>query len=455
MVNQLGEGKLVSKTGRKAMGVLVLAVFIDLLGFGIVIPLLPYWSISLGADPFIFGMLVASYSAMQFMFAPIWGRISDRKGRRPVILVGLTGTIIGFSLLSSTALFLDNLTMLFASRIIAGIFTAATLPTSQAYISDTTTGKDRAKGFGLLGASFGLGFAMGPAIGGILFSVGKSLGGVGYDTPALFAVALAIINLLTAIRFLPESLTDTVKQQRAVFKAAMTQARARTGSVSLFRSGVILAIIASFSVMSLGFSGMESTIALFGLARFGMDQVLAAQIFVIVGVIAIVTQGAIIRPLSSRFSDAALIATGLAVTVVAFLGLTTVYTLIELALWVIPLSFGISIANPTLSALLSKKSPEGRQGELLGANQGMGSLMRIFGPLIGTYLFETNTAYPYYASAALIGIALLLILFVTKRARKIPIGTTLCARCGTRLQEGAAYCGKCGFPAQSSRKKSK
>ena len=449
----MSDNNTIPKTSRRSTGVLVLAVFVDLLGFGIVIPLLPYWTGDLGADAFTYGLLVASYSAMQFMFAPIWGRISDRKGRRPVILVGLTGTVIGFTLLATTALFFDSLIMLFVSRIISGIFTAATLPTSQAYITDTTTGKDRAKGFGLLGAAFGLGFAMGPGIGGGLYYIGKSIGTVGYEVPALFAVALATVNLLSALRFLPESLTETVKQQRIAAKAAMKRTRAR--SASPFRSGVILALVATFSILSLGFSGMESTVALFGQARFGMDQILAAQIFVVVGIVAIITQGAIIRPLSGRFSDAVLVAAGLTITAVAFLGLTTVYTLLGLAIWVIPLSFGISISNPTLSALLSKKSPEGRQGELLGANQGMGSLMRIFGPLLGTYLLEKNTSYPYYSSATLVIMALLLVLLVARRARKVPTGTTLCARCGARLEEGAAYCGRCGFSVEPSGKKSK
>ena len=136
-----------------ALGVLFLAVFIDLLGFGIVIPLLPFWASSLGASPFVYGLLVSSYSLMQFLFAPLWGRISDRRGRRPVILVGLTGTLLSFIMLTLTALiFQDSLLMLFSSRVLGGVFTAATLPTSQAYITDTTSGEERAKGFGLLGA---------------------------------------------------------------------------------------------------------------------------------------------------------------------------------------------------------------------------------------------------------------------------------------------------------------
>ena len=157
-----------NKTNKSALYVLILAVFMDVLGFGIVLPLLPFWTTSLGASAIIFGILLASYSLFQFIFAPFWGRLSDRIGRRPVILVGLTGTFISFILLFITALWFNSIEMIFVSRIIGGIFTASTLPTSQAYVSDTTTGADRTKSYGLLGAGMALGFTLGPAAGGIL-----------------------------------------------------------------------------------------------------------------------------------------------------------------------------------------------------------------------------------------------------------------------------------------------
>ncbi|MFX1508249.1 MAG: MFS transporter, partial [Promethearchaeota archaeon] len=191
------------------IGVLFLAVFIDLLEFGIIIPLLPFWTLKLGATPFIYGVLASLYSLMSFAFAPIWGGISDRWGRRPVILAGLFGTILGLGLLSLAALlFTDSLILIFISRIVGGAFTAATLPTSQAYIADTTSGKDRAKGFGLLGAAFGLGFALGPGIGGLLSFFG------GYALPAVFATVIAIVNFVAAIKYLPESLTEEKRERR-------------------------------------------------------------------------------------------------------------------------------------------------------------------------------------------------------------------------------------------------
>jgi DHA1 family tetracycline resistance protein-like MFS transporter len=330
------------------------------------------------------------------------------------------------------------------------VFTAATLPTSQAYISDTTTGKDRAKGFGLLGASFGLGFAMGPPIGSLLYTLGISLGGIGYEAPAIFAAILAAINLLGAIAFLPESLTPAVKQQRAEFKAMQESMRKQGTKVPVF-SRMIVALIVVFAVISLGFSSMESTLILFGQSRFNLDATLSGFVFLVVGGITILTQGAMIRPLSNRFSDGVLISTGLAIAVLGFLGITTVYTLWELTLWVVPLSFGTSLALPTLNSLLSKTTPEGRQGAVLGVNQGMGSLMRIVGPLAATYLLSIDVAYPYYASASLIALAFILTLSIVGRSRKLGAKTTLCTNCGARLQEGAAYCSRCGFPSKTDK----
>ena len=200
------EGELLRKG---ALGTLFLAVFIDLLEFGIIVPLLPFWAIDSGATPFMYGILASTYSLTSFIFAPVWGKLSDQYGRRPIIIIGLIGTVIGLGLLWVTAVvFVNSLVMLFLSRLIGGTFTAATLPTSQAYISDTTSGKDRAKAFGLIGAAFGIGFAIGPGVGGILSAIG------GYGLPAFIATSLAVVNLLAALKFLPESLPKSLREKR-------------------------------------------------------------------------------------------------------------------------------------------------------------------------------------------------------------------------------------------------
>ncbi len=436
-----------SRGSHKALMTLILAVFIDLLGFGIVIPLLPFWVTSFTDSEFVYGVLVAIYSIMQFIFAPLWGRLSDRYGRRPIILIGLTGTVIGFSLLTATALFVNTLEMLFASRIIAGIFTSATLPTSQAYISDTTSGKDRAKSYGMLGAAFGVGFAFGPAIGGMLFYVGKNIlhSPLGYETPAMFATMLAVVNLAAGIMFLPETHTVTRREEAKQAKLARQQSGTDKSIVGvLLENPSILIIMMVFATVTLGFSAMETTIALFGKIRFNMDETMTGVVFLTVGIIAIITQGGLIRPLSKRFHESYLVMVGLVVLIFSFLGLTTVFSLEVMIMWLIPLAFGSSIENPTLSSLLSKKAPREYQGGIMGINHGLSSLMRILGPLMGTFLLEIEPSYPYYAGAFLFFVALLLTLVLVMEAIKKPVlAPSTCQNCGLLLQEGAAYCPRC------------
>ena len=178
------------------LGILFLTIFIDLLGFGLIIPALPFYAESYGASYIVIGLLSASYSLMHFLFSPLWGRLSDRIGRRPVMLIGLAGSAVAFLMFGLA----KSLFMLFAARLLSGILSSATLPTAQAYIADTTSVEDRAKGMGLIGAAFGLGFIFGPALGGVLTKYG-------YGFPALVASGLSTLNFIWAVWKLPETLT--------------------------------------------------------------------------------------------------------------------------------------------------------------------------------------------------------------------------------------------------------
>ena len=421
----------------KAIAVLFLTTFIDLLEFGVIIPLLPFWALKLGASPFVYGILASVYSLMSFLFAPFWGKISDSKGRRPVILIGLIGTVIGLSLLTLTAsIFTDSLLMLFIARIVGGLFTAATLPTSQAYIADTTTGKDRAKGFGLLGAAFGLGFALGPGIGGILSAFG------GYLLPAAFSTGLAIINLIAAIKFLPESLTEEVKKQKRLVKAEKVT-EMKFFSLLMSKPEIYLTILL-FAGISLAFSKMQSTLALLGKVRFGLDETTTGILFFIVGIVVVFTQAGLIRPLTNKFSDTTLIISGLLFLAIGFYGLSTVNSFYEMVIWIIPLAFGSSIANPNLSAYLSKSVSQRDSGVILGFNQGLGSFMRIIGPLVGTAFFELNEAIPYYLGTVILIVGIFIAMRIAYISKKAII-LSPCLNCGVLLQEGTALCSKCGF----------
>ncbi len=436
------------KNSRKAIGTLFLAVFVDLLGFGIIIPLLPFWATDLNATPTIYGILVAIYSIMQFIFAPFWGRLSDHYGRRPIILIGLVGSFIGFSLLAVTAFFINTLIMLFLSRIISGIFTGATLPTSQAFISDTTSGKDRAKGFGILGAAFGLGFSLGPGIGGGLYFVGTLIQTNPYGLPAIFSAILALINILMGISFLPETYPPEKRQQVLLKRQKQLEnaTRSRFEILTVFsQNPTLLTIVILFAVVTLAFSSMETTLALFGGLRGFLDPTTAAGVFLVVGIVAIITQGGLIRPLSERFADSLLISSGIFLLAISFFALAHVFSLIEMMVWAIPLAFGSSIATPALGSLLSKTAPKERQGEILGINQGISSLMRIFGPLLGNSLLDISTFLPYQVGAAILFIAFLISLLLLKMTQKKTLMTSTCINCGFRLQEGAAFCQQCGL----------
>ena len=426
------------KKGSSAIGILFMAVFIDLLGFGIIIPILPkFTTVTLDQTAFVYGLLPASYSFMQFISAPLWGKLSDRKGRKPIIMIGLTGSVIGFSLLTLALTIFQSIEMLFFARIVSGVFTGATLPTAQAFIVDSTTKKDRAKGFGMYGAAFGLGFTLGPALGGILALVNIGLA-------PLAATILACINLIWAIKELPETLTDEVKEKREQEKE---QELSKNDLLHLLKKKPTLPIVMlMFSTLTFAFVGMETTILLLGLSRFHMTDFEAGLVLLVAGVVAIIVQGGLIRPLSKKYQDIHLSLVGLLFLIIGFLGLTTVHNELETMFWVIPIAFGSSIGTPTLASLLSKQAPETQAGEILGVNSGLASLMRVIGPIVATALFEFNDSYPYYLSAIMLAVTFLIGLLLIRLLRKYTDVKVVvdCLNCGHQLVHGDAFCQYCG-----------
>jgi MFS family permease len=404
---------IVRKTDNSVLSVLMLAVFIDILGFGIVFPLLPFWTSSLGASALIFGLLLATYSLFQFVFSPIWGRLSDRIGRRPILLLGLTGTFFSFILLLLTSLFFNSIEMIFLSRLLGGIFTAATLPTSQAYISDTTTGSERTRSFGYLGASMALALTLGPAFGGILAGIGVWIlpNTNGYWAPALFASILSFINLIGGILRLKETKTRNKVVER-------TEKRSRLYIFKIFRQNpTILVIISIFASINLAFASLDSVLALFGEARFGMNEILAGIVFMTAGIIMIIVQGGLLGKLT-KYGEKNLISIGILILVISFLGISTVTSFVEAIFWAIPVAIGISISQPTIQSLLSKTAPKHIQGEIMGLNESTNALMRVFGPIVATLSFGINIALPWYIGAGVLLVALLITLMVSNNLTK-------------------------------------
>ncbi|MHA1992278.1 MAG: MFS transporter [Candidatus Hodarchaeales archaeon] len=397
MTNILENEKIKSKTDKQPLLILFFAVMLDLLGFGMVLPILPFWATHvIGTSEFVFGILLATYSAMTFLFAPIWGRLSDRVGRRPIILIGLSLSFLGFTALFLTAVFfIESLVLLFISRMIAGIGAAAVLPTAQAYVSDSTVGKERNKGFALIGAAFGLGFALGPAFGSIFTILGEILvpSMKGYWAPALFAVGLTVVNFIAAQKRLPESLAKVQYDGKNGIDS-------KTSTLALIKTeGNLLAIglsISIFAVITFSISSLESLLVLFGELRFGLNEAFAGLVLLVFGVVGIITQGGAIKPLIKRYKDIYLIVLALIVLLLGFFGLNTIFNLEGMIFWIAIISFGTFIALPTLNALLSKHAPRAVQGTVLGMNQSIAALMRILGPLSATFLFELSDTLPFY-----------------------------------------------------------
>lgn len=364
---------------RSPLLVIFITVFIDLVGFGIVIPVLPFYveGTKFGASPRAVGLLFASYSVMQLIFTPILGRLSDKHGRRPVLFFSLLGTSLGFFILG----FATTLWMLFAGRIIDGI-TGGNISTAQAYIADVTTEENRAKGMGLIGAAFGLGFIFGPAIGGILSRWGTHV-------PFMFAGALALANAVLLYFVLPETVTPDHPARVSAATGRWSQLIRALGQSRLaFVLGIYFLFVTAFSVMT-------SSFGLFTLYRFGFDAHDTGWIFAFVGVVGAIVQGGLIGRLVKTFGEMPLVIAGaLMFTASLFvIPLTGPHTG-TLALLGVGAAFAIGngLATPSLTSLASKSASAGEQGGVLGVTQSVASLARVVGPLISAALIYSATA---------------------------------------------------------------
>ena len=384
------------------MGTLFLIVFIDLVGFGIVIPILPLYAEQFGPSPLTLGLLMASFSAMQFLFSPILGRLSDRVGRRPVLLVSLLGSAFGYFLFG----FAGSLAMLFTSRIIDGI-SGGNISTAQAVIADITSPRDRAKGMGMIGAAFGLGFILGPAIGGLLVQVKPWLPGVAAGTTSLLAFVMVLV-------FLPETLTPENRreaQQQPLNLATMIEALAHPA---------IGACILMIFCIIFAFSNFETTFAQFVSAAMGYSTRSIYWLFVYFGVLAALVQGGLVRSLAPRFGEAKLVLTGTVLATLAFGVLPGVESTGGLLAVLALLALGHGIAQPSLSSLTSKIVSGDEVGGVMGVYQSMSSLARIAGPLWAEIAYgELGVVWPYYSGAiAMVVAALISLDTVARLARR-------------------------------------
>jgi predicted MFS family arabinose efflux permease len=365
---------------RSALAILFVIVFIDLLGFGMVIPVMALYAEKLGAPDDQIGWLMTGYSAMQFVFTPIWGRLSDRLGRRPLLLASIAMTALAFLGYAIA----PDFRWLLASRLFAGLATA-NIAIAQAYIADVTPPEGRARGMGIIGAAFGLGFVLGPATGGLLSAV--SLAAPGYA-----AAALAAVNGVAAFFVLPEPVDRTVAPRRAHLGALLEELR---------RPG-IRRLIAIYFVSILAFSAMEATFALVAAHRYRLDQRGVSWVFAFIGVVVVIVQGGLIGPLTRRFGEKALLVTGLALQAIALAAIPYGDGMAALLAACTPLAVGSGLTSPALASLLSRSARAEDQGGTLGIGQSAAALGRIAGPISATKLYDRWwVGAPYLAGAAL------------------------------------------------------
>ena len=380
-----------SQLRRSPALVIFMTIFIDMTGFGMIIPLIPFFADSFQVGATGIGLLMASFSLMQFIFSPILGRASDSVGRRPILLLSIFISCISFILFTIAYSFF----ILLLSRMIAGLATEITV--ARAYIADITSEKERTKGMGRIGAAFGAGIIIGPAISGFLSIYG-------FWAPGVAAVALTLLNLLLVFFFLPESI-----------KPSQTSLKITLNSVNGFFGKLKRAFLIPFLGIVLIIYFFEeithSTIAiimpLLGISFFELQPFEMSYIFMYIGVIQIIMQGFIIGRISKKFNDEELIILGILLVV---MGMFTIPLFPSIAFFLIITAItasGIGMLSTVIPSFISKKTPVNEQGSVLGITQSVSSVARIFGPLIGGFAFDfTGIASPFFLNAILMLAAL-------------------------------------------------
>lgn len=365
-------------------------VFVDMLGFSLILPLLPYYAESYGASAFLVGLLVASYAAAQLIGAPVLGRLSDRYGRRPILLFSVAGTFAGFLLLGfadpigqSLAGLLSPVLaksfiigILFFSRILDGL-TGGNITVAQAYIADISDEQNRAKSMGIIGAAFGLGFIIGPATGGLLSRWG-------FNLPAFTAAAVSFTNLLLIYFLLPESLSGERRESAQARQKPPFTLKALTDALKRPGIGPLLHIRFFYG---LAFAMFQSVFALFAQA-IGFSSQTTGYILAYVGILSVITQVGLIGPLTRRFRENVLIITGVWLMSFALLAWSFTSSLIPLLLVMLPMALSGGVLNTVLQSAISKSVDREEVGGMLGISSSLEAFTRVIAPTVGGFLLE-------------------------------------------------------------------
>jgi DHA1 family tetracycline resistance protein-like MFS transporter len=393
---------------RASLGTLFLTVFLDLVGFGLIIPFLPALARDLGASDFMAAALMAGYSLMQFLVVPVWGRISDRVGRRPVLLWSIAASALGMIFLGLA----QSLPLVFLARLWSGAATA-NIAVAQAYIADVTPPQERAKGMGLIGMGFGLGFMIGPFIGGEL--AGVHVFGHQGTLPAFVSAALSIVNLAFALRYLPESLPPE-KRSAHLRKIALIDLAALRAAGRL--PGVRLILLIAFNSI-FWFAGVQAIFRLFTIDAFQMNVEGTGRVLGLAGVVAVIVQGGLIGKLNRRFGEIRLLFAAVVLMSLGFVlqGLSVSLGQAWFIVATVVTSAGTGLHMPSVSSYISRRVGPETQGVTLGLMQSAGALARATGPLLWGLLYDgLGLRVPFYVGA----LAIVLLLPAILRLPRLP-----------------------------------
>ncbi|MGM7700147.1 MFS transporter [Pseudalkalibacillus sp. Hm43] len=368
---------------------LMLNLFIIMVGIGLVIPILPYYVEAFNATGRDLGLLVASFAFMQFLLAPFWGRLSDRIGRKPLITLGM----FGFAAAEFIFAFATDLWMLYASRILAGTFGSAIMPTAMAYVADVTSEEDRGKGMGLLGAAMALGIVIGPGIGGWLAEIELSL-------PFLIAGCAGTLAAIVSVFMLKETLSDADKEAAKNEEKVNHLVRMMTA----LKSPVGFLLVLVF-VMSFALANFTSIFGFYALKRYGYDPAEVGVIVAVTGVIGAIAQGTLVGRLTKRFGDNRVVSGSLLLSAIGFVLMVFAFDYVTVLLTVSIFFLGNSILRPSLNSFISKLAGK-QQGTIMGLNNSFLSLGNAVGPVVAGFLFEVNIHIPYLLGAAVLLVAL-------------------------------------------------
>ena len=376
-----------TRTSNRVLTTVFIISFLNLIGFGIVIPLIPYYAEGFGANTAVVGFLIGSYAAAQFLGAPLWGRISDHRGRKPVLVVTIIGSVLGYILFGLA----NSLLILFVSRIFTG-FTNGNISVAQAIVTDITDERDRARGLGLIGAAFGLGLILGPALGGFLSRWG-------YDWPAYAAAFLNFLSLFSVFIWLPE--TSPRGAERAV--ATGGNAFSWRALTNALRRPLVGPVLQVRFVFALSFSTFATVFAIYAEFGLGYSAQTTAYLLAYVGGLMVVVQSLLIAPLTVRFGEKRLLLYSIFLMTLSLIGWAFSRNLILLGLVLIPLALAGGVFNTVINSLLSKLVPEYEVGGMLGISASLESSTRIIAPSIGGYLMQNfGLSAPGVVSAAIL-----------------------------------------------------